>query len=805
MSWAVFSVLRKRPFFWGQEESAAMTKLFPFPCFRGLFLILAFSVLAAPQAFALEGRVVDAETGDPLAGANVASGGTGTTTDGQGHFELAVAAGDSVVVSFIGYQTITLGPAESFVAIRLHAIVLQEQEILVLSGLREEHLSATAGSITVLDRSRLKAAGDHHFQDLTRAVPNLNWAGGTSRPRYFQIRGMGENSHFVGEKPPNFLVGFVLDGVDLSGMGTAGVLFDLAQVEVFKGPQSTIFGPNAMAGLISLRSADPGQVFGHSISATLGSDALQGYAGTLNLPLKPNLAVRLGLHTARSNGFRENQFLDRDDTNRRREDFARAKVRYALDDGPTLLGTLFWADMDNGYDVWAHDNNEELITHSDNPGRDHQETTAFSLKSEVPLKGWGADLVSITAYSKTELEYSFDGDWGNDEEYWRREPYNLDPKRDGWTNDFFDRTLRARATFTQEVRLLKSALGGGNGEVVVGAYFKSLEESDDATSWVFGSSIPIDHNSTFEVDNLAFYGQYSRDLGGAVKLAFNLRLDHNSTSYQGVTENEDRVEFDVAQWLTGGKLALTYRLAPGGIIYGAVSRGYRSGGVNQNPRLSNRNRPFDPEYATNLEVGLRAGGTALTLFHTLRFDQQVSLSSQQNPEDPNSFSFFIDNASRGRSSGVELEQSYRPMNGLHLFGALGYLKTHVDRYTFETDEGPETRGNRAAAHAPEYNLRLGGEYRGQRGVFGRLEWTAMDEFFFSDSHDRISADYQLVNGSIGCGTRHWKITLWGRNLFDQRYAVRGFFFGLEPPDYADKLYLSYGDPRQLGLSVSTDF
>ena len=778
-----------------------------------ILLLLAFIGFSGMPAFALEGRISDAESGDPLAGANVSSGVTGTTTDARGYFELEVVPDDSIAVSFIGYRSTILLPEESFVTVFLQPIVLEGQEVLIVSGLRKEALSEAAASVTVLDRRALQVAGGHHFQDLTQAVPNLNWAGGTSRPRYFQIRGIGERNHFVGAGPPNSSVGFVLDDVDLSGLGTAGILFDLDQLEVFKGPQSTVFGPNAMAGLISLQSIDPAAVRGFDFAATLGSDALQHYAGTVNLPVDSNLAVRLGFHSARSNGFRENLFLGADDSNRRREHFARAKVRYALDSGVLLLGTLFRADLDNGYDAWTPDNNEDLFTYSDNPGKDHQETTGFSFRGEIPLAGLDAELVSITAYSKTDLEYSFDGDWGNEEDFWRQAPYNLAPETDGWSNDFFDRTLRERTTFTQEVRLLKSALGGGN--AIVGAYFKDLEESDDATSFLFGSSFPIDHNSTFAIDNRAFYGHYSRDLGHALGLALNLRLDHNSTAYEGVTADPDggeanRVDFDVAQWLKGGKAALTYRLAPGRSVYGAVSRGYRAGGVNQHPRLIARNRPFDPEYITNLEVGWRSAGkkstTALTLFHALRSAQQVNLSSQQNPEDPNSFFFFVANASKGRNSGIELEQSYRPLSALRLLGSLGYLKTHVDAYTFETAAGEKVQqGDRAAAHAPEYTLRLGVEYRDWSGFFGQLEWTAKDEFYFSDSHDQISAAYQLLNGRIGYGAGSWTVTLWGRNLFDERYAVRGFFFALEPPDWADKLYLSYGDPRQLGLSLSTDF
>ena len=142
---------------------------------------------------------------------------------------------------------------------------------------------------------------------------------------------------------------------------------------------------------------------------------------------------------------------------------------------------------------------------------------------------------------------------------------------------------------------------------------------------------------------------------------------------------------------------------------------------------------------------------------------------------------------------------------MHLFGSLGYLKTHVEPYTFETDDGPETRGDRAAAHAPEYNFSLGGEYRHRSGLGGRWEVVGMDQFFFSDSHDQVSEPYQLVNGHISYHWDTWSMQLWGRNLLDQRYAVRGFYFRLEPPNYDKKLYKSYGDPRQVGVRLTTRF
>ena len=773
-----------------------------------LLIFLCLFVLPLPaRALEVRGQVVDAATGQPLAGVNlVASPERATTTDAAGRFQIGVAAGDSLRVSRVGYETVTLRATGEDLTVRLRLDVLETQEVIVVGGLTRQNLDQIAASVTVLDRRQLSESGGSHLQNVIRAVPNLGWSGGTARPRYFQIRGIGERSQYAGEGPPNFSVGFVVDDVELSGLGP-GLLFDMAQLEVFKGPQSTIFGPNAMAGLINMESADPTSVFSRRVDVSMGSDGLARYAATVNLPLGERLAVRAGYQTARADGFRENVFLDAD-TNRRRESLARLKARYLAPGGLIVLGTLFRVDADNGYDTWAPDNNENLETYSDNPGRDHQTTDALSLRAELPLPRWDAELVSITAYARANLEYSYDSDWGNDD-FWRRE-HAFDPQVEGWRYDFFDRTLRQRDSATQELRLRRDGLLDDGDQAVAGLYVKRLEETDDAAGYLFGGDA-ADLRSTFEIGGLALYGQYERDLTPSLRLSFNLRADRTRIDYQGATNSgAESVTFEVDQWLVGGRSALTGQLGHGRTVYAAVSRGYRAGGVNQHPYLAAANRPYDPEYILNFETGLRASGprhaVSLTLFHARRADQQVDLSAQQNPGDPNSFFYFKANAGKGRNSGLELEGSYRLLQDLRLFGSLGYLQTHVEAYTFGIGTGQaQTLGDRAAAHAPQYSLRLGSEYRHPRGLFGRLGLSATDEFYFSDSHDQISDPYRLVDGRVGYRRGGWTVSAWGRNLFDARYAVRGFYFGLEPPEYADTLYLSYGDPRQVGLSLSADF
>ena len=152
---------------------------------------------------------------------------------------------DSLDISFIGYQRARVAIVLPLV-VALERTVLQVPEVVVEGGLVRQRLDRLAASVTVVDGDRSRASGAGHLQDATHAVPNLNWAGGSSRPRYFQIRGIGERSHYAGEGPPSFSVGFVMDDVDLSGMGTAGLLFDVDQVEVFKGPQSNYFWPQRL-------------------------------------------------------------------------------------------------------------------------------------------------------------------------------------------------------------------------------------------------------------------------------------------------------------------------------------------------------------------------------------------------------------------------------------------------------------------------------------------------------------------------------------------------------------------------------
>ena len=127
------------------------------------------------------------------------------------------------------------------------------------------------------------------------------------------------------------------------------------------------------------------------------------------------------------------------------------------------------------------------------------------------------------------------------------------------------------------------------------------------------------------------------------------------------------------------------------------------------------------------------------------------------------------------------------------------MKTEINNF-----EGASN--GREQAHAPNYTYALGGRYNFNNNWFARVDLSGKDEFYFSDSHDQVSQAYTLVNARLGYARDNWSVSLWGKNLANEEYAVRGFYFGNEPAKgFADTLYLRLGDPRQFGVSFDYQY
>ncbi|MEP7243779.1 MAG: TonB-dependent receptor [Gammaproteobacteria bacterium] len=679
-----------------------------------------------------------------------------------------------------------------------------EEVVVSATLLRDQNLQQVPASVTVLNATTLGRPGQQHFEDVLALVPNLNWAGGTSRPRYFQIRGIGEREQYEGA--PNPSVGFLVDDIDFSGIGMVATLFDVSQVEVLRGPQGTRLGANALAGLISVRGAEPSMTPGLAVDVS-GADYNTGSVGVVATgPVESlNSAWRLSVQKFRSDGFRDDVFLNRKNTNDRDELTARLKWRWNASEDTRVDFTVIHSGIENGYDGWSIDNTWR--SQADRPGVDTQRATAASVR--LVSSAWApATLTVIGAYAKSDSVNSYDGDWGN-AQLWA--PY---------TYDYFARSDRDRSTQTLEVRLA-SAAPKNPGEVswLVGAYgLRMTEDGGDTSAGVYEDPFDSDNNGTlddflasrYHAQDEAVFGQLDGLITQRLRWSAGVRGEQRASDYRdgGVWQGEPRTsDLSARDRMLGGQVSLSFDKSSTSTVYGSISRGYKAGGFNLG-RVPADRLEFQPEFLLSYEMGVKQnwfGGRLYAdtaVFYSRRRNVQVRTGDQLDRTDPNSFVFFTDNASAGYNTGLESSLRWQIDAQWDVNASLGLLRTRYLDY----DQGDLVLPDREQAHAPSYQAALGAGWHHPSGWTARAQVTALDSFYFDvPPNDTRSNSYVLTNMQFGYETARWSAFLWGRNLFNEVYAVRGFNFGNEPPDFPNKLYIQRGDPRQIGVTFHYSF
>jgi len=176
--------------------------------------------------------------------------------------------------------------------------------IVVTASPLASELTRLPASVSVLEDYELTDSGSSFFQDQIAEIPNLNWSAGSSRPRFFQIRGVGELEQFQGA--PNSSVAVIYDDVDLTGVAAALSLYDIENIEVHRGPQATRFGSSALAGAINLNPKQTTPYLSGNATSSVGSDRLFsiGAAATGSLSRSSDrLQGRIAVHHHQQDDF----------------------------------------------------------------------------------------------------------------------------------------------------------------------------------------------------------------------------------------------------------------------------------------------------------------------------------------------------------------------------------------------------------------------------------------------------------------------------------------------------------------------
>lgn len=683
-------------------------------------------------------------------------------------------------------------------------------EVIVTAELIQKSVLELPNSVTVLSQKEIEDRNAQHLEDLLNLAPNVNFSTGASRGRFIQIRGIGERSEF--QEPIISSVGVVVDGIDLTGIATAATTLDTRQVEVLRGPQGTLFGANALAGLINIVSNRPSQEFDASFGARFEEFGGFGLDGVVTGPLSERTAYRLAVKQYESDGFTEDVFLERDDTNNIDETTARARISHEVNERLNLDFTLLYADIDNGFDAFSLDNTR--VTFTDDPGFDRQKTTAGSIQANYFINDT-LRFEGLVSAADSDIEYAFDEDWSN---VGICDNTACDPGLLGFDLFFvsFDSYFRDNSNTSVDLKLVSQ---NESLSWVAGVYFRDQEISLDRI-YTF---LENDFSSQFDTTNLAAYGQAEFSISPRWALTSGLRVEQRETQYSdnnGASANPDET-------LWGGRLSLQYQADNGALYYGLVSRGYKAGGFNLNGDIDAADLEFDTETMINYELGIKQqwldGRLQLqaSVFLQDRQDIQTSQSIVRSIETgvigdtcPCSFTGFTGNAASGTNIGLEMELDWVVSQRMSLFASLGLLNTEFDELlSFDHVNADRDNGvafdlsGRDQAHAPNYQWVVGGNYAltPRLSLSGSIE--AKDAFFFSERHDERSDAYELVNLELSYRAEKWSIAVYGKNLTNELVETRGFgSFGNDPREFYEiDEYNQFAAPRVLGVKAAFDF
>jgi len=723
----------------------------------------------------------------------------------------------------------------------------QLDEVVVTGEKAQRSLQETVTSVAVVTAKRIDDEKIQTFFDVVDRTANVSQTYG---PSGFTIRGISNTN--VSGGGSGGLASVYVDGAPIPERhlnSTPLDLWDVAQVEVLRGPQSTLQGRNSLAGAIVMRTQDP--TFAWSGRArVLVNDAderVLSVAGGGPL-VADQLAFRLSVEDRKADGFVYNVTRQEDEAPSESTTF-RGKLLFTPEALPGLRLRGVWThdEREGGYlFTYARtdtpDAFDKRIITDNSPNTSKGESDLLALEADYEIND-RLTLTGVSAYAAIKAYRTYDGDNG---------PQNLSYG----TQDEDDRT------FSQEIRLNYE---GERLTGLVGGYFARRERDYLSTSRTdvptplstlvgvlqgppFGLNaatatlaaglyvqalpvISVDFQGLTDetIETWAAFGDARFQLTPRLSLLAGFRYDRE-TNDQANSQNATFVgtfpnptAFGPLAPVIGGlnqvvgifvaqasasappakrtfeaflpKVGLKYDLTDDVSASFVVQRGYRSGGSSVNIARS-AVVPYDPEYIWNYEAALRSAWLdgALTLnanaYYVKWKDQQVNVNLGLNLYDTQTA-----NAGRSHLYGFEVEAQYRPDTRFDVYASLGHTQTEFDAFTVTAGTTDLDLTGTEFAYAADWTWAVGANYRWDNGVSVNVNANYRGDTFGAIGADQ--SDYALkartvVNAKLSYARDNWEIAVFGRNLFDEEYAqYRAISLNRA----------IFGDPRVIGASL----
>ena len=696
------------------------------------------------------------------------------------------------------------------------------EEVLVTAQKRVERLSDTTVSAAVVSSDTLTKSGVTNLDDIGKAVPSLLAApsNGTNRSG-FSMRGISTPVITAGAPSG---VAIMIDGVTLAPESMAArQLGDVANVEVLRGPQATLGGRTASAGVVNMVTRSPSDHFSANVSATLAQDNEQRLQGFVTSPINEQLAFSLAAFGSTVDYPTEN--IRTGDADRERAYGGRGKLLYKPMDNLDVTLTAAASNTKNRgafasyiqIDPTANFRGSPLIPQSlalpnitvsrdnfnyDVLGNPNMDATDRLYSLIVNWHVGGFTISSITARQEEHRHLLFDL-------YYEAVDSAAILAGPGFTWDMKQTFVYDIKTTTQEFKLDTPQMGPVH--LLAGLYFgHDITDYDFIrASYTKGGAGPPPF-SGFRVPDTKTYAAYGRAEWTLVpdKLQFitGLRVNRDDINYLYSLRNTPPpapqiVPFtrtgSAAQTTTVGDLTLRYRFTPDVMTYASYTRGYKPAIWNLDGTVTPTNTfvPVKREDIDSYELGMK--GTFLDNRLSLNaavFDT-IDKNFQVQTFDPNAISatFAIANAGKVQSRGVELDARAAVTSDFRLYSSIAFVDAKFDRYDAASCYGTQTvaqgcltapSGNRYQVmtgkrlpNAPRWKGTVGAEQRFRMNlpvdvvVNGNYQYQTAVIFDPNLSPFAVQPGYGILNLGIGAADKddRYDVTLFVNNVFDKHY------------------------------------
>lgn len=676
------------------------------------------------------------------------------------------------------------------------------EEIAVYGAKDVTRLLDSSASVGVVTADQIESGQIRSFRDAFRQLGNVMDADWSDAG--FLIRGVNSEGFVPGGSPlATMYVDGIQQGVNATRRGARG-LWDVEQVEVYRGPQSTLSGRAALAGAIYIKTKDPTFEPGAAISGTVGNRGLAGTALMLNAPIvKDQVAVRFaGEFQRRKSDINYPTYKQFDRYDDLREDEYmnfRTKVLItpdALPDTKALLTYAYAADRPWTRDIAGPALGFDL---GDDRGDFNDPTFAEVRRNKVHNLGAEithdfSDALKLTSISTANL---------SDQDR---------PSVNQGTAGEFNGTAgwMKQNYWTQEVRLNYAKDQWSWVAGVYGSYEKD-RAAFDRTSFFSRTDIG---RSRITTKNLAAFGEATYEFIPTWKVTAGGRVDktwqENSqltqrtlipsgvvSSFRAYTGKTDDLNFVP-------KISLSKALTEKQTVGVTFSQGFRTGGTGLNLSTTEI-YAYKPEKADNYELFYKGAflddrlKINANVFYTKYRNQQIETI---NPLD--GLDTEVVNAGSSESYGFEFEPSFQVTKEFSAFMSVGYV--HTKFLSFDEDATFAAYEGRAFPEAPKWTVALGGKYAFDNGfhIGGDVKFTSsyLARFGSFDPIDKLKSR-AIANLQAGYKWDRFEATLFVENLFNKRYYTYRdrADFGAGAQDTANTL----GERRLVGVNLKATF